>query len=62
MNFLENSFNLLSKGFDFSKGFTKDDDIKDILIGISAIFAILVSAVKVWKNIKSFRNHFLWRK
>lgn len=59
---MDKVFNLFSKGFDISKGFTKDEDLKDILIGISAIFAILVSTVKLWKNIKSIRNRFLWRK
>ena len=56
MNILEKLFQILSKGFDFSKSFTKDDDTKDILIGISAIFALCVTAVKVFENIQSIKR------
>ena len=59
---MDKFFKVVSKGFDFSKVFTKDEDMKDILIGISAILAIIVSIIKVYQNIKSFKNYFSWKK
>ena len=59
---MDKVFKVVSKGFDFSKVFTKDEDMKDILIGISAILAIIVSIIKVYQNIKSFKNYFSWKK
>ncbi len=59
---MDKFFKVISKGFDFSKVFTKDEDMKDILIGISAFLAIIVSIIKVYQNIKSFKNYFSWKK
>lgn len=59
---MDKFFKVVSKGFDFSQVFTKDEDMKDILIGISAILAIIVSIIKVYQNIKSFKNYFSWKK
>ncbi len=56
MNVLQRIFKLLSKGFDISSGVTKDEDIKLILVGISGIFALLVGAVKVYKNYRSVKR------
>lgn len=62
MGVLKKIFIVLSKGFDASKGLTKDDDIKDILVGISAVFALLVSGIKIMENIRSAKRIFRIKK
>lgn len=56
MNVLQKIFELCSKGFDLSSKMTKDDDIKVILVGVSAIFTLAVGAVKIYKNILSVKR------
>ena len=62
MNIPKTVFSMLSKGFDISTNFTKDDDIKDILIGISAIFALCVTAAKIAENVQRAKSIFRKRK
>lgn len=59
---IKNLLKILSKGFDISKALTKDDDTKSILIGISAIFAVLISLVKLFENYRSFKRIFMLKK
>ena len=62
MIFLRNLFKYFSKGFELSSGMTKDDDTKAILVGISAILALVVGAIKIYENYLSIKRLLRVRK
>lgn len=62
MIFLRDLFKFFSKGFDLSSNMTKDDDTKAILVGISAILALVVGAIKIYENYLSIKRLLRVRK
>ena len=60
--FLRDLFKFFSKGFDLSSNMTKDDDTKAILVGISAILALVVGAIKIYENYLSIKRLLRVRK